>query len=562
MTTRRAKGDTVSLSWIHLSDLHFGHGRGVEPHIDRQQVLGRLLDDVALCRSELGSPDYVFATGDFAHAGKQSQLEEARSWLVELTRRLDLGLDRVFVVPGNHDVDRDLVGPNRIVKACHGEMRRDPETLSDMLESGDVEAAVWPKLRAYQSFSSRDFGSPEITPESPFWTCRLSAEPGAAHAVGLNSALQCYDDHDDEETHGVGPNLQLSRWQLAKALRGFPSNALLIALVHHPPELLRDGSELVTHLAERPHLLLCGHVHSQGAFAMLPLGQHGHLRMVAGAGHSVGGEGTHAYAWGFLSQGGLDYYPRQWSRRHGKFLGAPLDTSIDVVKSRERLGLHISYPRDALPGPLREWAGSTGPVAPPVSGAAYFEPLAFREPALTCATLRRAGDRLCDLVGRYQYDPDVVVAVNQGGLVVTAAMMKRWHNTRVAVGCVFCSKRPGRPYEIKLSSLPGRPDKNGRWKRIRPERILVVDTKLKSAGSAKATYEFLRRTCGDGVEIRFALVLAYAGWRGRWTVHSEVFPWPASLVADDDIRAYIAYYTDKEIDDIPEPIRPGWPDEP
>lgn len=550
----------MSLSWIHLSDLHFGAGRGVEPGLDRKHVLGRLLEDIKLMRSELGPPDYVFATGDFANAGKQSQFENVRSWLIDLTRELDIGLDRVLVVPGNHDVDRDLVESDRISVGLHRDMRQHADALSDLLQSGQI-TATWSKLRAFQSFSSRDFGSPEITPESPFWTRRLSTEPAVAYALGLNSVLQSYDDEDENVTPGVGPNLQLSRWQLDKALRGCPSEALVIALVHHPPELLRDGSDLVTQLAKRPLVLLCGHVHSQEALAMLPLGQHGHLRMVAGAGHSVG-ELTHGYAWGSLQQDGFDYYPRQWSRRHQTFLAAPLDPNLNVVKSRERLGLYVSYSREALPGPLSKWSGSIRSVEPPASSAAYFEPLSFREPELTSAVLRRAGDRLCDLVGRYQYDPDVVLAVNQGGLVVTAAMMKRWHNTKVAVGCVFCSKQPDRPYEIKFSALPGKPDKNGRWKRSRPERILIVDTKFKTGGSAKATYEFLRRTYGEGVTIRFAVVLAYVGWRSRWAPHSEVFPWPASLAADNQIRAYIAFYTDKNSDDIPEPPRPGWPDEP
>jgi hypothetical protein len=46
--------------------------------LDRKQVLGRLLDDVELMRSELGPPDHVFATGDYA---RTQQVQER--WIGE-----------------------------------------------------------------------------------------------------------------------------------------------------------------------------------------------------------------------------------------------------------------------------------------------------------------------------------------------------------------------------------------------------------------------------------------------------------------------------------------------
>lgn len=149
--------------------------------------------------------------------------------------------------------------------------------------------------------------------------------------------------------------------------------------------------------------------------------------------------------------------------------------------------------------------------------------------------------------------------MNQGGLVVTAAMMQIWRGSKKSVGSVFYDKPPKRPREIKFVSLPGELDENGPWKMIQPDRILVVDTKFKSGGSTKEMYELLRRVYG-AVEIRYAFVLTYAGWPGRWGPRGHTFPPPAHLLGDEHIEAYIAYYTDRapDKDVIKEEFRHSW----
>lgn len=550
----------MRISWIHLSDFHFGQGRHIATDLDRKSVLRCLLQDVELVGSELGVPDYVFITGDVAHSGKKEQFDEAWSWLDELAKRLRIGLDRMLLVPGNHDVDRELVRQH-VANLVHKEMRRNPPMLSDLIQTGEIEN-VWPKLRAYQAFSTRGFGAPKIDHNRPGWRLPLADEPAKAFAVGLNTVLQSYDDEDDDVSGGA--NLQLSAWQLEQTLGKCPDDALILALAHHPPDLLSDGEEFVARLSKRPHLLIYGHVHRQGAFATLPLGQQGQLRLVAGAGHTAGGERTHAYAWGTLDGEGFTYFPRQWSQDHRKFLAPPLDLGQDEVEQHESLGSFIQYPRGKLPRPLAKWIGRSTSQRTEEPRSVRFDPLPFPDKWMSCRKIRRIGSHLCDLVGRYQYDPDVLVAVNHGGLVVAAAMMKVWQKPPPTVGCVFCRKRPGRRYEISFASLPGKPDRSGRWRRDRPSRVLVIDTKFKSGGSAIATYEYLHRIYGDGVDVRFALILTYGGWLERWKPRRPIFPWPAELLTDRRILAYIAFYTDKtgEEDDVAEPFRPGWPNEP
>jgi hypothetical protein len=64
-------------------------------------------------RSGSLAPDLVVFSGDLAFSGKAEEYNLARDWLENpLWPALPDGLprDRLLLVPGNHDVDRDKVG--------------------------------------------------------------------------------------------------------------------------------------------------------------------------------------------------------------------------------------------------------------------------------------------------------------------------------------------------------------------------------------------------------------------------------------------------------------------
>jgi len=94
----------VSITWLHISDFHIRSG---DPY-DRDQVLGALVRSVADYRHQGRSPDLIFATGDIAHSGKQAEYDLVGKFFDDLLTAAGLAKERLFVIPGNHDVDRDL----------------------------------------------------------------------------------------------------------------------------------------------------------------------------------------------------------------------------------------------------------------------------------------------------------------------------------------------------------------------------------------------------------------------------------------------------------------------
>ena len=97
------------LRWLHLSDLHLSG----EESWDRRRTLKALLRDVVEAERKAGrGPDLVFVTGDVAERGREEDCEVALAFLRELADQAGLAPPRhLFVVPGNHDVDRGRMRP-------------------------------------------------------------------------------------------------------------------------------------------------------------------------------------------------------------------------------------------------------------------------------------------------------------------------------------------------------------------------------------------------------------------------------------------------------------------
>src|SRR5271165_980571 len=95
----------MAVSWLHISDFHIKAGDSY----DRNVVLGALVRSVAWYREQQGRQvDLIFATGDIANFGKAAEYEIATKFFDDLIRAAGIEKSRLFVIPGNHDVDRAI----------------------------------------------------------------------------------------------------------------------------------------------------------------------------------------------------------------------------------------------------------------------------------------------------------------------------------------------------------------------------------------------------------------------------------------------------------------------
>ena len=105
------------IQWLHLSDFHFNLGQSYDANI----VLEALLRDLPSIGSEFLPVDLVFVTGDIAFSGNQEEYELAAEFFDKLLSKLSVSQDRLYVVPGNHDVDLQRIGIAVAINAYIGD---------------------------------------------------------------------------------------------------------------------------------------------------------------------------------------------------------------------------------------------------------------------------------------------------------------------------------------------------------------------------------------------------------------------------------------------------------
>ncbi|HEY4641689.1 MAG TPA: metallophosphoesterase [Thermoanaerobaculia bacterium] len=245
-----------TITWLHISDLHFQSGQRWEQAI----VLKALLRDVLLPLTDNMKPDFVFVTGDIANSGRAAEYTEAQRFFAELAQatRTDPKMSW-FLVPGNHDVDRALVKPlTRITAAA----LRDTHQVSGVLGDSSSIALFAQRQSAFFEFTTTFLGADRAWSSAAPWRVERRNVAGLEIAIaGLNSAWSAEGGDQDQG------RLLLGEFQVRDAL-GIADReppALKIVLMHHPLDWLRSfDQERVRSLLMGPggaHFLLRGHLH-------------------------------------------------------------------------------------------------------------------------------------------------------------------------------------------------------------------------------------------------------------------------------------------------------------
>ena len=249
------KQSDQTITWLHLSDFHFKADRTWQQSVP----LKTLSRDVIEKFSDLDlSPDWVFITGDIAHSGKSEEYAQASKYFQELYSNLGHNVEaQWFVVPGNHDVDRQQV------TAIYQGMR-------DMLTEKQ-SAKLLGRVDSWKTFANRQHNFLQFTKkllgEKRGWNSATPWEIAVREIHGikvgilaLNSAWACQDEQDQGK-------ILISTYQLQTALDAVNKEKvhLKIALMHHPFDSLQafDKLQIRNILLGRNgcHFLLHGHLH-------------------------------------------------------------------------------------------------------------------------------------------------------------------------------------------------------------------------------------------------------------------------------------------------------------
>jgi formylglycine-generating enzyme required for sulfatase activity/predicted phosphodiesterase len=246
-----------SLTWLHLSDWH---QKGAD--FDRKVVRDALLADLrnrAQVDPGLATVDFVIFSGDLAWQGKAEEYQAAGKELFDgVLDAVGLPPDKLFIVPGNHDLSRSYV-QKMLPPDLQQPFQRD-EQVHEWLTDEDMRQRV---LEPFKHFSEFVMG---FTGQDPAAYANTSVQFFGDVRVGilcLNSAWMSGRNKDVKgEVNDYG-FLLLGEPQIHDALAKIQDADVRIAVMHHPFSWLAefDRNRVEESLKKACHFVLHGHEH-------------------------------------------------------------------------------------------------------------------------------------------------------------------------------------------------------------------------------------------------------------------------------------------------------------
>ncbi len=123
-------------TWLHISDLHLG-----DDDMTSTRMRSKLLH---FLRERPSGFDYVFLTGDIRTASKaENQFRpEMAKFLRNLCEAAGVSVERMFIVPGNHDVDRDAPGRAEAIQRVMYQRYGYYDARAGVIKPEDMEAVM------------------------------------------------------------------------------------------------------------------------------------------------------------------------------------------------------------------------------------------------------------------------------------------------------------------------------------------------------------------------------------------------------------------------------------
>lgn len=253
----------MPVTWLHVSDLHL---RATDWR--QNLVLSHLVRDLPkLLAESVGKVDLLFCTGDISQSGKPEEFLAAHQALTELVQAAGLAVDRLHLVPGNHDVDRRQINTSaRLMQNALLAQAKDHD-LSDfaaLLGDPDQVGILGARLGAYSVFTKQLLGVARSVDTGRPW--RVDEYDLGGLTVGVASLCSVLLASQD----GDNGRLLLGERQVRDAASDLRRCQLKVALLHYPIDWLAEAERVAMEelLASEFQVVLHGHRHQPGTAAV------------------------------------------------------------------------------------------------------------------------------------------------------------------------------------------------------------------------------------------------------------------------------------------------------
>ena len=240
----------MGVSFVHLSDIHFGQAAGGRLAI-HDDIRIRLIEDIRCMTSSViyRQTAGIIVTGDIAFSGKEHEYQIAAEWLDNVAEAAGCAIHDIQVVPGNHDIDRDTI--TEVTKlVLEGITRGGDPTLDRVLATEDGRELLFRRFSSYRPFAEA-YRCPVNLYAGPEERIAQLAPGRSIRFVRLNSALLC-STADEQGTLLLGAR--------QRALQPREGEELVV-LCHHPLHWLQDSEDAMRFIRNRARVFMSGHEH-------------------------------------------------------------------------------------------------------------------------------------------------------------------------------------------------------------------------------------------------------------------------------------------------------------
>jgi len=239
---------------LHISDLHVSTSSKYGLHFDRCTAIAqKTADDAKEIIKNTGKPiDTVIFSGDIAFSGKSEEYEKALGFFINpLLDSLQLGLDRLFICPGNHDSDRSAINRFELKYRETSSLQEKNQLAKDIMGG----ATPWARAEAFNAFRALvDKDKKNITEFNSLFT--VYKESDKLSLICLSSAWLAQSNNEEKK-------LCITESQINNAIKKTPSDSQRILVIHHPLTWLstEDSREVSAVIEKKIDVLLFGHMH-------------------------------------------------------------------------------------------------------------------------------------------------------------------------------------------------------------------------------------------------------------------------------------------------------------
>lgn len=338
-------------TWLHLSDIHFCPKKTWRDAGSRSSLLNYLKENIKNGKAK--TPNFIFCTGDIAFGNtatmpikeQYEQAEEFFDKLIEIcgTPTKPFQKENLFIVPGNHDVDRSVI--NADAQSSLQVWAKNPHKHTDIInqrfqERGNEFKDAIRRLDKYGDFISR-YLPHQADPEGRHVFSAIREVNGLKFGIsGFNSAWTCAGDEDDR-------NIWLAaQWQFGKAKEQISEADVKIGLIHHPEDWFNtaDHETSTIEISESFDFWLHGHTHNAW---VRPLSSH----TVISAG-AIGAEASEEFGFNIVDMDfsdGNGVVALHTKKKIGNWTIAPISTHAPLGQWTLKLARFAKLPNVETP---------------------------------------------------------------------------------------------------------------------------------------------------------------------------------------------------------------------